>query len=516
MSLVLLDRVRETTTTTGSGTLTLDGAVTGFQGFSALGNGNTTYYTIQGTTQWEVGIGTFTAGTLSRDTVISSSAGGAKLTLTDGTKDVFVTLPAEKTITSIASANGSVTVTQTGSEVNLSAAIGDVVGPASATNHAIARFDGTTGKLIQNSGVTIDDSANVASARSLQFSGATPSTLPIGTLWFDSATDTLNFKQNNITQQVGEELFIYGRADADIVDGQVIYVTGSWGTTGVVTFAPTPIGLTDPSKIIGLATEAITKNAFGRITVFGTVHDLSTSPGFADGDVLWYDPTVVGGYTKTQPSAPNIKCQVGIVTKAAGGANGSIAVKVIAGSSLGGTDSNVKFTSLANNDLIQYDSSLQYWKNVPAATAGLVTSVSGTSPVASSGGATPAISLSSAYGDTLNPYAVKTAKYFLAAPNGADGVPVFRLIVASDIPTLNQNTTGTASNVTGTVAVANGGTGGTTAADARTNLTAAKSGANTDITSVGLTTGTISTAPSAATDIVNKTYADGLTAKWGA
>ena len=242
MSLVLLDRVRETTTTTGSGTLTLDGAVTGFQGFSALGNGNTTYYTIQGTTQWEVGIGTYTAGTLSRDTVISSSAGGLKLTLTDGTKDVFVTLPAEKTITSIASANGSVTVTQTGSEVNLSAAIGDVVGPASATNHAIARFDGTTGKLIQNSGVTIDDSANLASARSLQFSGATPSTLPIGTLWFDSATDTLNFKQNNITQQVGEELFIYGRADADIVDGQVIYVTGSWGTTGVVTLAPTPIG----------------------------------------------------------------------------------------------------------------------------------------------------------------------------------------------------------------------------------------------------------------------------------
>jgi hypothetical protein len=149
-------------------------------------------------------------------------------------------------------------------------------------------------------------------------------------------------------------------------------------------------------------------------------------------------------------------------------------------------------------------------------TSGTVTSVSGTSPVASSGGATPAISLSSAYGDTLNPYAVKTAKYFLAAPNGADGVPVFRLIVASDIPTLNQNTTGTASNVTGTVAVANGGTGGTTATDARTNLTAAKSGANTDITSIGLTTGTISTAPSAATDIVNKTYVDGLTAKWGA
>jgi len=101
---------------------------------------------------------------------------------------------------------------------------------------------------------------------------------------------------------------------------------------------------------------------------------------------------------------------------------------------------------------------------ITAASSGTapVTSVTGTSPVASSGGATPAISLSAGYGDTLNPYASKTAKYFLAAPNGSAGVPVFRAIVASDVPTLNQNTTGTAANVTGTVAVANGGTGTTT------------------------------------------------------
>jgi hypothetical protein len=94
---------------------------------------------------------------------------------------------------------------------------------------------------------------------------------------------------------------------------------------------------------------------------------------------------------------------------------------------------------------------------------GTVTSVTGTSPVASSGGATPAISLSAGYGDTLNPYASKTANYFLAAPDGTAGVPTFRAVVAADIPTLNQNTTGTASNVTGTVAIANGGTGQTTA-----------------------------------------------------
>ena len=93
---------------------------------------------------------------------------------------------------------------------------------------------------------------------------------------------------------------------------------------------------------------------------------------------------------------------------------------------------------------------------------GTVTGVTGTSPVASSGGTAPAISLGSGYGDTQNPYGSKTANSFLAAPNGTAAAPTFRAIVAADIPTLNQNTTGTASNVSGTVAIANGGTGATT------------------------------------------------------
>ena len=100
--------------------------------------------------------------------------------------------------------------------------------------------------------------------------------------------------------------------------------------------------------------------------------------------------------------------------------------------------------------------------NTAPSSGGTVTSVTGTSPVVSSGGNTPAISLASGYGDTQNPYASKTANFVLAAPNGSAGVPTFRAVVAADIPILNQNTTGTASNVTGTVAIANGGTGETT------------------------------------------------------
>ena len=96
-----------------------------------------------------------------------------------------------------------------------------------------------------------------------------------------------------------------------------------------------------------------------------------------------------------------------------------------------------------------------------------VLSVTGTSPVNATtvSGATT-VSLASGYGDTQNPYASKSAAYFLASPTGSSGVPTFRAIATTDIPTLNQNTTGTASNVTGVVAVANGGTGVTSSSGA--------------------------------------------------
>jgi hypothetical protein len=100
MALVVADRVKETTTTTGTGTVTLLGAATGFQSFAVIGNANLTYYTIAGQTgnEWEVGIGTYTSSgtTLARTTVLSNSSGTqpSALSFSAGTKDVFVTYPA--------------------------------------------------------------------------------------------------------------------------------------------------------------------------------------------------------------------------------------------------------------------------------------------------------------------------------------------------------------------------------------------------------------------------------------
>jgi len=101
MALVVKDRVKETTTTTGTGTITLAGAADGYQSFSVIGNGNTTYYAIVGGDEWEVGVGTYTSSgtTLSRDTVLESSNSGNAVNFSSGEKQVFCTYPAEKMIT---------------------------------------------------------------------------------------------------------------------------------------------------------------------------------------------------------------------------------------------------------------------------------------------------------------------------------------------------------------------------------------------------------------------------------
>ena len=103
MALVLNDRVKETTTTTGTGTLTLGGAVTGFETFAAgVGNSNTTYYavTLPGSSEFEVGLGTLSSdsSTIARTTIISSSNSDSAVNFSAGTKTIFCTIPASKSV----------------------------------------------------------------------------------------------------------------------------------------------------------------------------------------------------------------------------------------------------------------------------------------------------------------------------------------------------------------------------------------------------------------------------------
>ena len=121
MALVVNDRVKETSTTTGTGTFTLAGAVSGFETFStAIGNTNTTYYSIVNSNgEFEVGLGTVGAGTLSRDTIISSSNSDAAVDFAAGTKNVFCTLPASKAV--ILDSSGNIVANNGSNLTNLNA-----------------------------------------------------------------------------------------------------------------------------------------------------------------------------------------------------------------------------------------------------------------------------------------------------------------------------------------------------------------------------------------------------------
>jgi hypothetical protein len=124
MALVVRDRVKTTTTTTGTGTLTLGSPALGFQGFSVIGDGNTTYYTITDTItgDWEVGLGTYTSSgtTLARNTVLDSSAGGSLVNFAAGSKDVFVVYPSEKAVYQDAAGDVTVAGNITGQEMTAS------------------------------------------------------------------------------------------------------------------------------------------------------------------------------------------------------------------------------------------------------------------------------------------------------------------------------------------------------------------------------------------------------------
>jgi hypothetical protein len=263
---------------------------------------------------------------------------------------------------------------------------GDVTGPASSTDNAIARFDGTTGKLIQNSVTTIDDTGNASGILSQQFSNGSAVTLAAGKFWYDGSTGAWNMGMGNgnITQQVGEEIFVYGKASAAITDSplQIVYHTGVVGASGVIKFAPTIAGITDVNSIVGVATESLALNDFGRVTAFGVVRGITTNgtafgETWADDDPIWYNP-VTGNPTNVKPVAPYVKIQVGLVIKAGAGGSGSFQVEINRGSALGGTDSNVQLGTLANKDLLAYSTSLGYWTNSSFSTLGLgsVTSVS--------------------------------------------------------------------------------------------------------------------------------------------
>jgi hypothetical protein len=205
----------------------------------------------------------------------------------------------------------------------------------------------------------------------------------VGTMAWDGGTTMGLQATANVLIRVGEAEYVYAKASSAVTKGQLCYHTGAVGASGVITVAPTPLSLSDSNQIVGVAAESIALNGFGLIQVSGDLRGFNTTGSsvgetWADGDPLYYNPAYVGSMTKTKPSAPNQKTYVGEVINAATSGSGSMSIRITPGSVLGGTDSNVQFSSVANGDLIQYDSALQYWKNVTPAS---VISGAGGAPV---------------------------------------------------------------------------------------------------------------------------------------
>jgi hypothetical protein len=213
---------------------------------------------------------------------------------------------------------------------------------------------------------------------------AVPNPAPTGTLYWDG-NSTLGLQMNqNVLAKIGQGQFVYVKASSAITKGQLCKHTGAVGGSGVITAAPTTTSMTDPNQIVGVAAEDIALNAFGFIQSSGDLKGFNTTGTgvgevWADGDPLYYNPSFVGGLTKTKPSAPNLKSYVGEVINAGSGGSGSISIRMSPGSVLGGTDSNVQFGALSDKDLIQYDSVAAYWKNVSTSTIsiGTATNLSG-------------------------------------------------------------------------------------------------------------------------------------------
>jgi hypothetical protein len=288
MALVLKDRVKETTTTTGTGSFSLAGAVTGYDSFGQIGSGNTTYYAVylDGGSEWEVGIGTYTSpSTLSRDTILASSNSGSVVTFSAGQKTIWCDYPAGKAV--YTDASGSI-------------------------SQPIVNISGITGAIS-----TVD---------TIAFDTTYATTLTAGQIgWNGNDTLGLGMIGGNVVQHIGEDTFFYVKASATITKGQLCMFTGAVGSSGVLTAAPAT-AIPFAEAIIGVAAEDIANNAFGLIQNTGTLKGVNTS-AFLDGDILYYNSAVTGGFTKTYPASGPVVIAAA-VAKAGSGGSGILTVRI--------------------------------------------------------------------------------------------------------------------------------------------------------------------------------------------
>lgn len=298
-----------------------------------------------------------------------------------GTQDTFKTIAvagqnsivadsATDTLTVAAGSGITITTDASTDTLTITAAggtgLGDVVGPSSSTDHAIARFDLATGKLIQNSTAILSDGGDIDTVSvTVDYVQIDTTATPAGavgrTIWDDgNGTTALGLKGGNVTLYTGEQVYIrvYNDTASPMTKGQVVYLSGAQGNRVAVKLARADSELTSKDTI-GFVAETIAVGAEGWVLHQGSLYGLNTF-GLIAGNTVYLSATTAGNYTTTKPSAPNHTVILGFVQRVSTTV-GSIYTKVDNGYELDELH-NVSASSATSGNTLIYDAPAGLWK----------------------------------------------------------------------------------------------------------------------------------------------------------
>lgn len=399
----------------------LSGTYSGITGVGTLGNLTVTN-TITGSISGNAATAT-SATSATSATTATNLAGGANGSLPYQTGSGATTFLA-------AGSNGQYLTLSSGVPAWANIVAGDVTGPASSVDNQIARFDGTTGKVIQTASPTISDAGAIQNINELNFD-TTPSSVTggAGSISWNSSEGTLDLvmRGGNVTQHIGEEIFYTARNATGSTINKAVPVYASGVTAGSKRIEITPMianGTIDELRFVGMTSESISNGVNGFVTQFGYIRNIDTSGApysqtWNDGDIIYVSATAAGGLTNVQPAAPNLKIVVAIVIDA----DNTFGVLLVRPTAYPQIDnlSNVNISTATGGDLLVYDGTDSRWENAAQSTitAGKATNIAG--------GATGSLPYQSNANTTT----------FLAA--GSDG-QVLKL--ASGVPTWSSDASG--------------------------------------------------------------------------
>ena len=472
-------RVAETSTTTGTGAITLAGAVTGYLAFAAeLASADTATIVIEAvdsagrpTGQWEICDTAFTSpDTLSRGTFKDSST-GSRIDFAAGAKRVFainprdvVDLGSADLIGTLGVADGGTGATDaTGARANLSAA-------ASGANADITSMTGLTG--------------GIATADFVTFDTAAAATVATGRIAWDADMETFHAGLTGaFPLHIGQDVVFHAKNDSggSVAKGRGVMFAGVVGGSSKLEYTnAVSNGTISHEYIMGIAAQTVANGDFGYVVEFGTVRGFNTTGAnktvpetWAIGDFLYFDPAYPGELTKVQPAAPAWHSPVAVVTNV-NASSGSVFVRAKTGETLGELH-DVRINGLASGQVLIYDAAQSRWENntLTAGTSISVTNAAGAITIANTA-PDQTVSLTGAgttsITGTYPSFTITSNDAFTGTVTSVGGTGTVNGLTLTGTVTGSGNLTlgGTLSvdlstaTVTGTLPVARGGTGVTT------------------------------------------------------